>query len=852
LIIDNSTINLTGGNGFDLPKSAAFSSSAWCSGIILNGYVAAGGNATINLTLTNNDTSLTIDNSSLNAKGGDGGDAADGGNGAFGSRGRFGGYTDVNVTDFVGSGGLASVNCDAIIVQITNSTVNILGGNGGNAGDGGFTFDVNAGGGAGAGYSGGNGGSYNGGTGAKGGDVSGRVGAGGFAYLIINGKAVNIIAATLLAQGGNGGNAGNGGDGCYGFSNYGGPGGGGGGYSGGGGGGCKYGGGGSAGSVSEYVGSGGNAFLIINSDYLKVLDNSSLSSVGGNGGSSGIPGEDGFQDTTYTGGYGGKGDYSAMGGPGGGFLGWGPWGTSSLSGQVAYGGNAVFNLTVTNCSISRNTFTERTVGSGVSSGTKYVHIPMSIPIITSPANGSYSETPLALSWIPQYSSTTNGDIEKYNIQIAEDLDFNSIVLDTFINGADSSTYLPTTISGECYWRVSAFYLDSPYFGGWSETRQFTVYSFEPNIALISPSNNSVIFAGSILDFNISDANLNNVNVSINDGINTTFLPPYNISTLGWEDGTYNIEIYAYDDLNNEVVREFIIIVDSSCPVISLVSPLNNSIILRGTVIDIEINDDNLEQANYSLDGIIFQTFDFPYDLDTIDWADEAHTLVIQAIDQANNTAMESYTLTTYSIFPNVASTIPANNSINISVNAEIIIEFSESMNEQSVENAMSFEPIINVSGYSWSLDGKNLTINLLNNLSWNSSYIISVGEGAKDNAGNDLISAYYFSFTTILNSENDNSEEDNSTIPSEIIDTDNDGIDDITDTDDDGDGYLDEWEVILGTNPLDATETPIDTDGDGIPDGDATNSLLWMDSDDDGDDVPDNIDLDPLDSDVGE
>ncbi len=87
--------------------------------------------------------------------------------------------------------------------------------------------------------------------------------------------------------------------------------------------------------------------------------------------------------------------------------------------------------------------------------------------------------------------------------------------------------------------------------------------------------------------------------------------------------------------------------------------------------------------------------------------------------------------------------------------------------------------------------------------------------------------------------------------PNEWEDTDDDGIGDNADTDDDDDGYLDEWEDSLGTDPKDATSIPPDYDGDGAPDGDATNSMPWMDNDDDDDGMADwweeNYGLDPKD-----
>ncbi len=71
-------------------------------------------------------------------------------------------------------------------------------------------------------------------------------------------------------------------------------------------------------------------------------------------------------------------------------------------------------------------------------------------------------------------------------------------------------------------------------------------------------------------------------------------------------------------------------------------------------------------------------------------------------------------------------------------------------------------------------------------------------------------------------------------------DTDGDGIPDVTDPDDDGDGQTDEHEIECGSDPLDASSISNDTDGDGIPN--------CVDSDDDGDgviDEEDDFSLDP-------
>ena len=96
-----------------------------------------------------------------------------------------------------------------------------------------------------------------------------------------------------------------------------------------------------------------------------------------------------------------------------------------------------------------------------------------------------------------------------------------------------------------------------------------------------------------------------------------------------------------------------------------------------------------------------------------------------------------------------------------------------------------------------------------------------------------------------------------------LMDTDGDGIVDIDDFDDDGDGYNDTLEKQEGTDPMDGESKPVDIDADGIPDSkdDDDDNDGWNDTiekelgtdpknagdspdDTDGDGVPDGIDRD--------
>ena len=75
----------------------------------------------------------------------------------------------------------------------------------------------------------------------------------------------------------------------------------------------------------------------------------------------------------------------------------------------------------------------------------------------------------------------------------------------------------------------------------------------------------------------------------------------------------------------------------------------------------------------------------------------------------------------------------------------------------------------------------------------------------------------------------------------EDTDTDSDGIGNNADTDDDGDGFLDDDEFSCWSDPLDSSSIPMDYDGDFSPD--------CIDLDDDGDGVSDQYDAFPYDSD---
>ncbi len=378
-----------------------------------------------------------------------------------------------------------------------------------------------------------------------------------------------------------------------------------------------------------------------------------------------------------------------------------------------------------------------------------------------------------------------------------------------------------------------------------------IYNNPPLITLDSPANNSIIPAGTIIDVNISDENIEFVNYTLDSSAEQPLPLPYDINTAGWVDGLHYLNITATDSIGNNTEAFFSFTIDSTYPDISLISPTNNSFIRPGTVIDVSVTDIHLVSVNYSINNGTFQKFNSPYNLYTGGWSDGVCNLTVNAFDVSNQLVSKYFCLNIDGTGPRVVSVSPANNSTNVPRNTSIVVQFNESMNVTTTENAFS---IINLTyptviSYSWNAEKTIMNVTIASMLENNRSYQVSINSSAKDLAGNILF-GYSFTFTTWLDSDDDNvpdsqdDDDDNDGTPdseddfpfdaSENTDSDGDGIGNNADSDDDGDGTPDADDDF----PLDPSE---DTDTD--HDGTGNNA----DTDDDGDGVPDDIDADPLD-----
>ena len=106
--------------------------------------------------------------------------------------------------------------------------------------------------------------------------------------------------------------------------------------------------------------------------------------------------------------------------------------------------------------------------------------------------------------------------------------------------------------------------------------EFEIDISPPVIEITSPANNSIIKVDDYIDLSISDINLNNVTYSINNGTINPISEPFQIYTKDWSDGVHYIIINADDQAGNVNKKWFIFLKDTTIPVITLISPLNDT------------------------------------------------------------------------------------------------------------------------------------------------------------------------------------------------------------------------------------------------------------------------------------
>ncbi len=142
--------------------------------------------------------------------------------------------------------------------------------------------------------------------------------------------------------------------------------------------------------------------------------------------------------------------------------------------------------------------------------------------------------------------------------------------------------------------------------------------------------------------------------------------------------------------------------------------------------------------------------------------------------------------------PHITNLSIRNGSANVSVNiGQIVVEFNESMNTGSVESSLVISPAAPYE-IKWNNENVTMFIDLMGNLTFNTTYYMEIGKGAKDVKGNNLVSGFWLEFRTEragIKDGRDGEEPDGETYPK----------DDVNYTDGKRNGLEDENDEIIST-----------------------------------------------------
>ncbi len=246
--------------------------------------------------------------------------------------------------------------------------------------------------------------------------------------------------------------------------------------------------------------------------------------------------------------------------------------TDTLTGVVSTQYKIDVGTWQTGTSISINTDGNHTIqynstdyaGNIEATKTTYAALDTTAPTVTlaAPANAIVTNSTTIqfnYSYTDAYSATANCNLTVYNSTSS------AIVVLSDVANNNSDVINSTTITNDDTYSWNVTCVDHVGNTGNSATRTFTIDTTLPSIILNFPTNNTFIAPGTIINFTITDTNLDTVTYQINGGTTQTFASPYNIDTTGWADGTYTIVVNANDTAGNANSDTFKFTIDGTPP-----------------------------------------------------------------------------------------------------------------------------------------------------------------------------------------------------------------------------------------------------------------------------------------------
>ena len=182
----------------------------------------------------------------------------------------------------------------------------------------------------------------------------------------------------------------------------------------------------------------------------------------------------------------------------------------------------------------------------------------------------------------------------------------------------------------------------------------------PSISLLSPTNNSIQKDGTIIILNIEDKNLDVSWYNWDNGVNQSFVTPWNVS-LSLADGWHWLNVYANDTAGALTVKRYHFYCEAKAPVITLIDLQNDTTLTSSAIVQLNISDYSLDDVWYNWDGNVNQTLTSPYNI-VVPSDENYHWLTVYANDSVGHLTVKKYRWWINQV-PSINLESPANNTI---------------------------------------------------------------------------------------------------------------------------------------------------------------------------------------------
>jgi hypothetical protein len=185
---------------------------------------------------------------------------------------------------------------------------------------------------------------------------------------------------------------------------------------------------------------------------------------------------------------------------------------------------------------------------------------------------------------------------------------------------------------------------------------------EPLISLSSPLEGLAAPSGTevILSIEDSDSGISLVRVNWDGALNQTLESPYTES-LPIGEGPHTLHVYVRDNVGHWASDSYLLHTDDTEPVITLVSPVNNTIQQSSIIIDIDVDDLYLDKVMHAWDDDDLVELGDPYYTSPAT-PDGTHILHIIAYDLVGRDVHAYYVFTTDDTLPQIILPYPLNNT----------------------------------------------------------------------------------------------------------------------------------------------------------------------------------------------